>query len=151
MTGCRCTGHVATNCDVLAIARFIEKYKQNMDSESKDDLKQAWLSRWRKTGGKIRKKPRQVLCAYTDLLDLTLNEVDDQFCWDCWPNVTNVPPTHKSGHASTTTETTNIPALQQPPSEPPPFDAPLATLPNFTRAPQGSILDFEHHPTYVSP
>jgi hypothetical protein len=79
----RRTGHVAANCNVLAIALFIEKYKRDMDSESKDDLKQAWLSRWRKTGGKIGKKPRQVLRTYADLLDLTVNKVDDQFCWDC--------------------------------------------------------------------
>ena len=90
---CCCTGHITANCNVLAIALFIKKYKRDMDSESKDDLEQAWLSQWRKTGGKIGKKPRQVLCAYADLLDFTVNKVDDQFCWDCWPNVTDDHPT----------------------------------------------------------
>jgi hypothetical protein len=23
--------------------------------------------------------------AYLDLLDLTVDDLDDQMCWDCWP------------------------------------------------------------------
>ena len=35
---CRCTGHVAANCDVLAIALFIEKYKRELSDDVKDRI-----------------------------------------------------------------------------------------------------------------
>ena len=41
--------------------------------------------RWHLAVGNPTKKPRRVMKAYLDLLDLTVDELDDQMCWDCWP------------------------------------------------------------------
>ena len=82
---CRRTGHVAATCDVLAMALLLEKYKRNMDDDSKDRLESAWIKRWQGTLGTDR-KPRRVLRTYVDLLDITIDDLDEAICWDCWPD-----------------------------------------------------------------
>jgi len=82
---CRRKGHVAANCDVLAIALFIEKYKRDLSDEAKDKIESGWLDRWRSAVGNPSKKPRRVMKAYLDLLDMSVDELDDEMCWDCWP------------------------------------------------------------------
>jgi hypothetical protein len=44
---CRRTGHVAANCDVLAIALFIEKYKWDLLNDVKEKIETDWVARWR--------------------------------------------------------------------------------------------------------
>ena len=82
---CRRTGHVAANCDVLAIALFIEKYKRDLSTDVKDKIETDWVARWRSAIGNPTKKPRRVMKTYLDLLDITMDDLDDQMCWDCWP------------------------------------------------------------------
>ena len=82
---CRRKGHVAANCDVLAIALFIEKYKRDLSDDAKDRIESGWIERWRLAVGNPSKKPRRVMKAYLDLLDLTVDDLDDQMCWECWP------------------------------------------------------------------
>jgi hypothetical protein len=41
---CRRSGHVEANCDVLAIALFIEKYKWDIPEEMKDKIESDWLA-----------------------------------------------------------------------------------------------------------
>ena len=82
---CRRKGHVAANCDVLAIALFIEKYKRELSNKAKDKIESAWVERWSSAVGNPTKKPRRTMKAYMDLLDLTVDDMDDQMCWDCWP------------------------------------------------------------------
>ena len=82
---CRRKGHVAANCDVLAIALFIEKYKRDLSDDAKDRIESGWIERWRSAVGNPSKKPRRVMKAYLDLLDLTVDDLDDQMCWECWP------------------------------------------------------------------
>ena len=81
---CRRTGHVAANCDVLAIALFIEKYKRDLSDDVKDRIETDWVARWRSAIGNPTKKPRRVMKTYLDLLDITMDDLDDQMCWDCW-------------------------------------------------------------------
>ena len=83
---CRRTGHVAANCDVLAIALFLEKYKRELTDEAKDKIETNWVDRWRSVLGTQQKKPRRVMKTYLDLLDISVDELDDQMCWDCWPD-----------------------------------------------------------------
>ena len=82
---CRRTGHVAANCDVLAIALFIEKYKRDLSEDVKDKIESEWVARWRSAIGNPKRNPRRVMKTYLDLLDITVDELDDQMCWDCWP------------------------------------------------------------------
>jgi hypothetical protein len=83
---CRRTGHVAANCDVLAIALFIEKYKKDLSPDVKDRIELDWLARWRGSLGNPNRKPRRVMKAYLDLMDMTMDDLDDQMCWECWPD-----------------------------------------------------------------
>ena len=82
---CRRTGHVAANCDVLAIALFIEKYKRDLSDDGKDKIESEWVARWRSAIGNPKRNPRRVMKTYLDLLDITVDDLDDQMCWDCWP------------------------------------------------------------------
>jgi hypothetical protein len=81
---CRRTGHVAANCDVLAIALFIEKYKKGLPDDMKDKIETDWLARWKDRLGNPR-KPRRVMKTYIDLLDISVDALDENMCWECWP------------------------------------------------------------------
>ncbi len=87
---CRRTGHVAANCDVLAIALFIEKYKQDLSDDVKDIIEMDWVAIWCLAIGNPTKKPCWVMKTYLDLLDITVDDLDDQMCWDCCPEGDNV-------------------------------------------------------------
>jgi len=83
---CRLTGHVAANCDILAIALFIEKYKKDLSADVKDRIESDWLARWKGSLGNPNRKPRRVMKAYLDLMDMMMDDLDDQMCWECWPD-----------------------------------------------------------------
>jgi hypothetical protein len=44
-----------------------------------------WVARWRSAIGNPKQNPRRVMKTYLDLLDITVDDLDDQMCWDCWP------------------------------------------------------------------
>jgi hypothetical protein len=71
---------------MLAMAIFLEKYKRNMPEDMKDKVESAWLERWKGSLGNPSRKPCRVMKAYLDPLDTSLDEVDEQMCWECWPN-----------------------------------------------------------------
>ncbi len=71
---------------MLAIALFIEKYKRNMDANSKDKMESDWLQRWHGALGAGAKPPRCIMKAYVNLLDIMFNDLDEQICWECWPD-----------------------------------------------------------------
>jgi hypothetical protein len=81
---CRCPGHVAANCNVLAIPLFIEKYKHDMDTDSKDKMESHWLQSWHGALGAGAKPSCRIMKAYVDLLDITVNNLDKRICWKCW-------------------------------------------------------------------
>ena len=70
---------------MLAITIFIEKYKKEAFANVKDRIEEAWLAHWKNNLGNPSKKPRRVMKAYIDSLDLTVNAVDEQMSWECWP------------------------------------------------------------------
>ncbi len=45
----------------------------------------AWLEKWKGDLGNPTRNPRRVMKAYLDLLDTTVDDVDEQMCWECWP------------------------------------------------------------------
>jgi hypothetical protein len=51
----------------------------------KNQIEQAWLHHWKKTLGNPTKKPRRVMNAYLNLLDISMDYLDDDMCLDCWP------------------------------------------------------------------
>ena len=70
---------------MLAIAIFIEKYKQEASADVKDKIEEAWLARWKNNLGNPSKKNQRVTKAYIDYQYLTVDAVDEQMCWECWP------------------------------------------------------------------
>jgi hypothetical protein len=82
---CHRSGHIAAQCDMLAIAIFIKKYKKEASPDMMDKIEEAWLARWKGELGNPSKKPRRVMKAYIDSLDSTIDAVNEQMCWECWP------------------------------------------------------------------
>jgi len=72
-------------CDMLTIAIFIEKYKKEVSDDMKDKIEEAWLARWKSELSNPSKKPRRIMKAHINFLDLTVDAVDEQMCWECWP------------------------------------------------------------------
>jgi hypothetical protein len=81
---CR-SGHIASQCNMLAMVIFIEKYKKNTSNNFKDRNDTAWLKKWKSNLGNTTRNPRCKMKAYLDLLDTTVDNVDKQMCWECWP------------------------------------------------------------------
>jgi hypothetical protein len=71
---------------MLVIALFIEKYKWNISKEEKDKLEHKWLEHWCGALGSPSKTPRHVMRAYINYLDILVDALDNQICWDCWPD-----------------------------------------------------------------
>ena len=83
---CKRVGHAAATCDLLAQALFITKYmKYTLDDKAKAPLEAAWLDCWSSKLGTPSRSPCTVMRAYLDKVDITLNDLDAQMCWDCWP------------------------------------------------------------------
>jgi hypothetical protein len=70
---------------MLTIAIFLEKYKREMSDKSKDKLESVWLERWKRALGNPSRKPCHDMKAYLDLLNMSINDLDEQMCWECWP------------------------------------------------------------------
>jgi hypothetical protein len=74
------------NCAVLAMALFIENYKRHILDNMKDCLKLEWVQQWKNSLGNPTKKPCRVMKAYLNLLDISMDYLDKNMCWDCWPD-----------------------------------------------------------------
>ena len=81
------------------MALLLEKYKRDMDEDSKDRFESVWIQRWQGTLGSD-KRPRRVLWTYVDLLDITVDDLDEAICWDCWPDDDDVDATASDDAAS---------------------------------------------------
>jgi hypothetical protein len=75
---------------MLAMAIFLNKYKRDMSDDMKDKLELEWLEHWKGALGNPSRKPHHVMKAYLDLLDISANYLDEQKCWECWPNDNDV-------------------------------------------------------------
>ncbi len=64
------------NCNVLAIALFIEKYKRDIPDNMKDKIKLKWLACWKGLLKNLTKKPCRVMKTYIDLMDILVNALD---------------------------------------------------------------------------
>ncbi len=84
---CKRVGHAAATCNILvAQALFITKYmKYTLDDKAKENLEAAWLDCWSSKLGTPSRSPRMVMWAYLDDMDITIDDLDAQMCWDCWP------------------------------------------------------------------
>jgi hypothetical protein len=83
---CNRVGHVATNCDMLAMALFLDKYvKQSLSDEDKRKVESNWLHMYKEKLGQPQRPPSQVMKVYCADLDILLDLLDCAMDWDCWP------------------------------------------------------------------
>ncbi len=81
---CKRRGHPAANCDMLAMALFLEKYNRSMSNANRNKLETAWLQRWKDNLGNPSRLPRKVMRAYLEYMDILAEMLDDQMDWECW-------------------------------------------------------------------
>jgi hypothetical protein len=85
-TACKLRGHTATKCDMLAMALFLEKYvRKNMSHVDRDKVEAAWLQRWKDRLRNPSRLPHKVMKAYLEYMDISMEVLDNQMDWDCWP------------------------------------------------------------------
>jgi len=82
---CKRRGHPTANCDMLAMALFLEKYNRLMSNADCDKIQVAWLQCWKDNLGNPSRMPRKVMKAYLDYMDILAEMLDDQMDWECWP------------------------------------------------------------------
>jgi hypothetical protein len=83
---CKRRGHPASNCDMLAMALFLDKYvKHSMTSTDHDKLEAAWLECWKEKLGNPSRMPRKVMRTYLEYMDISSDILDTQMDWECWP------------------------------------------------------------------
>jgi hypothetical protein len=74
---CKRIGHVATNCNMLAMAIYLDKYiKQSLLEEDKCKIESSWLSMWKEKLGQPQQSPAQVMNVYCTDLDISLDHLN---------------------------------------------------------------------------
>jgi hypothetical protein len=82
---CKCIGHEAINCNMLALALFIEHHKQSFSDSELNEIESKWLARWKERLGQPACTPHQVMRTYCNVLNITTNTLDLAMDWECWP------------------------------------------------------------------
>ena len=59
--------------------------KHSLTDLPRGKLEEAWLKCWKEKLDHPNRTPGKVLQAYLDNLDFSIDELDQQMCWDCWP------------------------------------------------------------------
>jgi hypothetical protein len=82
---CQRIGHRAVNCDMLAMALCLKQYmKGHLINPIWDSIKTDWVNQWKDHLDNPRWKTHQVMRAYFDNLDMSVDALDAQFYWACW-------------------------------------------------------------------
>jgi hypothetical protein len=83
---CKQPGHEAANCNMLAIALFINRYtKKELSKTDWTDIEHKWLGCWKEKLGMPAHTPRQVMQTYCDSNNITPEFLNLAMDWDCWP------------------------------------------------------------------
>jgi hypothetical protein len=82
---CKRIGHKEVNCNMLALALFVNRYIHHslLDSE-RSEIKSKWLAHWKDRLGQPARSPHQVMRSYCDMMEITLATLDLVMDWDCW-------------------------------------------------------------------
>ena len=59
--------------------------KHSLTDLPRGKLEEARLKCWKEKLDHPNRTPGKVLQAYLDNLDFSIDELDQQMCWDCWP------------------------------------------------------------------
>jgi hypothetical protein len=81
---CKRAGHEATNCDMLAIALFMDRHKDRLLENEKSSIEEKWIARWKDNVGQPTCTPRQLMQTYCKELDISAEHLIEAMDWDCW-------------------------------------------------------------------
>jgi hypothetical protein len=84
---CKCIGHKAINCNMLALALCIERYKQSLSDLECNKIESTWLARWKKRLGQLARTPCQVMHTYCDVMNIITDTLNLAMDWECWPEL----------------------------------------------------------------
>ena len=71
---------------MLAMALFLDKYiSTSIPKEDRNKIEMVWLQRWKEKLGNPSRMPRKVMRAYLEYMDISLETLDTQMDWECWP------------------------------------------------------------------
>ena len=82
---CKRPGHEAINCDMLAIALYIDRYTKDIGDDERSKVESRWLERWKAKLGQPARTPRQVMRTFCENYNITPDNLDCAMDWDCWP------------------------------------------------------------------
>ena len=83
---CKRVGHKAANCNMLAVALFVDRYvKKDMSELQHRSIEETWLARWKNKLGSPTRLPCQVMRTYCENYDITPDNLDLALDWECWP------------------------------------------------------------------
>ena len=60
--------------------------KHSLTDVAQGKLEEAWLKRWKEKLGHPNCTPGKVLWTFLDTMDISIDELVQQMCWDCWPS-----------------------------------------------------------------
>ena len=83
---CKRIGHDAVNCDMLAIALYIDRYTKDISATDRSTIESRWLDKYRAKLGQPGRTPRQIMRTFCDNYNITPNHLDQAMDWDCWPD-----------------------------------------------------------------
>lgn len=92
---CGKVGHTWQHCDMLAMAITTHRFMEGQASQSTlTGIESDWLARHRARLQDDSRSPRQVLRAYADTTQLSLDDIDDQLDWATWDDADADDLTH---------------------------------------------------------
>ncbi len=81
---CKCIGHEAANCDMLAVALFVDRYtKADLSEADRSSIEQKWIARWKDKLGHPARTPRQVMRTYCETHNISADNVNLAMDWEC--------------------------------------------------------------------
>jgi hypothetical protein len=82
---CKWRGHPASSCDLLAIALFVDRHKQQLSENEKSAIEETWIARWKDKVGQPTRMPRQVMKTYCADMNISTDHLVKAMDWECWP------------------------------------------------------------------
>jgi hypothetical protein len=80
---CKRIGHDAINCDMLAIALYIDRYTKDIYATNCSTIESCWLDKYMAKLGQPGRTPRQIMRTFCDNYNITTDHLDQALDWDC--------------------------------------------------------------------
>ena len=84
---CKRIGHDAVNCNMLAIALYIDRYTKDISDTERSTIKSCWLDKYKAKLGQPGRTPRQIMRTYCDNYNITPDHLNQAMDWECWPDL----------------------------------------------------------------